>query len=1034
MNVQAKANVSRHLALLSALFLLVFAPPRARSVEPTTRLTQLAHRAWRTGDAGLMGTPQALTQTTDGYIWVSTENGLYRFDGMRFTKWIPLAGESLPSISLWHLLGTRDGSLYVSTDRGLTRIRDGHVYTYPGSPRWPGPFVEDRDGRLWMGISGAHNNPSALCKVGETDLTCFGKSEGFSCVRGVSNTTSSDDFIWVGSAEGICRWKPGTRPDIELVPSLSSGRGLNSITSLASTADGELWAGLKRSGQGAGLLRRTNGRWTSYTVPGIDGRIFSVSALLPEQNGTLWIGTADSGLYRIVDGRLDHFGAIDGLTDRNILSIFEDHERGIWIVTPKGIDHFRDYAVLSFTASEGSFADHANGVATDHRGSVYLGSRTLAQLSGNSLIQLRDDKGHLLEDVQFLFTDSRDDVWIGAGDRLLVKRDQRTASEVPGFPAEEGESVAYITEDHAHDIWASVENLKDQDFSLFQIRNYKVINRFEAPSVMGKQVMNALAPNAAGGIWIGGSAHGLFSFRNGRLERVFAGGFNDRVENLMEDSDRALWIVTQQGFIRYFEGRTRSLTTASGMPCDSGVNIHDDGRGFKWFYLHCGIVRLSDSDLAAWWQNPDARVHARVFDALEGARPNLSNGNPAQTPDGKIWSASDYDFQVIDPQHLPFNELAPPVKLERLIVDGNEVSLGQHLRLPVHSRQIELDYAALSFVIPERVRFRYRLDGHDSDWTEVGRRRQAFYNDLKPGPYVFQVTACNNDGVCNWQGTELAFTVPPAWFQTHSFRTLVVLLLPVILFLAYLYRLRRFAKALKHRFNERLQERTRLARDLHDTLLQTIQGSKLVADNAREHLDDPRVTGRALDRLSEWLDRASIEGRAALEALRSSSVEANDLARALHSVADDCIMGARMTVSISTVGAIREMHPIARDEVYRIAYEAISNACAHSGARDLWIELEYKRRFSLTVRDNGRGIDEDVLRSGKPGHFGLAGMRERALFMGGRFNISNSLQGGTAVSVVMPGQAVYSNPSSRLRDWLVELFQSKADAHKDGLL
>ena len=208
------------------------------------------------------------------------------------------------------------------------------------------------------------------------------------------------------------------------------------------------------------------------------------------------------------------------------------------------------------------------------------------------------------------------------------------------------------------------------------------------------------------------------------------------------------------------------------MPCDSGVNIHDDGRGFKWFYLHCGIVRVSDSDLAAWWQNPAERVHARVFDALEGARPNLSNGNPAQTPDGKIWSASDYDFQVIDPQHLPFNETPPPVKLERLVVDGNDVSLSQQLKLPMHTRQIELDYAALSYVIPERVHFRYRLDGHDSNWTEVGRRRQAFYNDLKPGPYVFHVTACNNDGVCNWRGTELAFTVPPAWFQTFWFRAL----------------------------------------------------------------------------------------------------------------------------------------------------------------------------------------------------------------------------------------------------------------------
>ena len=1034
MGTQAKTTLSRQLALLAAVLLLSLALPRAHSVEPTARVTQLAHRAWRTGDDGLMGTPQASAQTRDGYIWVSTENGLYRFDGMRFTKWTPLAGESLPSVSLWHLFGARDGSLYVSTDRGLARIRDGHVYTYPGSPRWPGPFVEDRDGGLWMGISGLHSNPSAICKVGEADLTCFGKSEGFSCVRGVSNATSSDGFLWVGSAESICRWKPGTKPDTELIPPLSGRRGFNGVTSLASTKDGQLWAGLKRSGQGAGLLRRTNGHWTPYIVPGIDGRTLSVSTLFPERNGALWIGTADKGLYRLVDGRLDHFDSIDGLSDRHVLSIFEDHERGIWVVTPKGVDHFRDYAVLGFTSSEGSFADHANSVATDRSGSVYLASRTLAHLSGDNLTQLRDDKGKLLDDVQFLFTDSRDNVWIGAGNRLFVKRDQRVVFEVSGFPAGRDEYVAYVTEDHAHDIWVSVEDLGSHESRLIQIRNYEVVNRFELSSVVGKQIVNAIAPNSSGGLWVGGSLHGLFWFHNGHFERVAAGGFNGRVENLMEDSDGALWIVTQQGFIRYFEGQAKSLTTAAGMPCDSGVNIHDDGRGFKWFYLHCGIVRVSDSDLATWWQNPTERVHGRVFDALEGARPNLSNGNPAQTPDGKIWSASDYDFQVIDPQHLPFNKIPPPVKVERLIVDGNDVSFSQGLKLPVHTRQIELDYAALSYVIPERVHFRYRLDGHDSDWTAVGRRRQAFYNDLPPGHYVFHVTACNNDGVWDWRGTELAFTVPPAWFQTLWFRALVAFLFFAIVFLAYVYRLRRFAKSLRQRFDERLQERTRLARDLHDTLLQTIQGSKMVAENAREHLDDTRLTSRALDRLSEWLDRASIEGRAALEALRSSSVEANDLVGALHRLADDCIVGARMAVRISTIGAIREMHPIARDEVYRIADEAIRNACAHSGARDLSIELEYKRRFHLTVRDNGRGVDEDVLRAGKAGHFGLAGMRERAIFIGGTFNIATSPQSGTVVSVVIPGQAIYRNPPRGLRDWVIAFFRPKADPHNGKLL
>ena len=152
--------------------------------------------------------------------------------------------------------------------------------------------------------------------------------------------------------------------------------------------------------------------------------------------------------------------------------------------------------------------------------------------------------------------------------------------------------------------------------------------------------------------------HGLFWFHDGQFQRVSAGGFNERVENLLQEPDGALWIVTQRGFVRYFDGTAKRLTVASGLPCDSGVNIQDDGHGSKWFYTHCGIIRVSDADLTAWWESPDALVHGRLFDALEGARPNLSNGSPAQTPDGRLWSASDYDFQVIDPQHLPFNKIA----------------------------------------------------------------------------------------------------------------------------------------------------------------------------------------------------------------------------------------------------------------------------------------------------------------------------------------------------------------------------------------
>ena len=1012
------------IALVATCLILLLVASTANALERTTRLTQYAHREWRTGDAGLMGTPQGITQSADGYIWVSTQNGLFRFDGSGFAKWLPRAGESLPSSSMWHLFGAHDGSLYVGTDRGLVRISHGHVFAYPGSPRWPGPFVEDSGGGVWMGVNGVDTNPSALCKAGEQSLQCLRVADGLACTRGISNTIDARGTFWIGGTEGICRWKPGNRPEAEPIPALLRRRGLSSVRSMASSPDGSLWAGLDLKGEGAGLLRYTNGRWISYIAPGIDGRDFSVSSLLAERNGSLWVGTADKGLYKLSDGRLDHFDTIDGLSDHNVLSIFEDHEGGVWVVTPKGVDYFRDYAVLSFTSSEGSLADHAHGVAADRRGAVFLASSTLACLRDQKLSEVKDDHGRLLTDVQILFTDSHNNTWIGAGGRLLVARDGTQPSAISGYPAFPGTLVVYLTEDREHDIWASVEELKPRVSWLVQIHDGRAIGKFKETSVIGNQAMNALAPDPAGGLWVGGAVHGLFRFHDGRFDRVPLGGFNDRVENLMQEPGGALWIVTQRGFVRFFNGEAKRLTTASGLPCDSAVNIQEDGEGFKWFYMHCGIVRLSDAELAAWWHGSKASVSGKVFNALDGARPNLSNGSPAQTPDGKLWSASDYEFQIIDRHHLPFNKIPPPVAIERLAADGRDFTPDRDLALPMHTRQIEFDYAGLSFLIPERVRFRYRLQGHDAGWVDAGNRRQAFYNDLPPGRYVFHVAACNNDGVWSSKDTALIFTIRPAWYQLMIVRLATVLLAIALATFIYLARMRRYEASLKLRFDDRMLERTRLARDLHDTLLQTIQGSKMVADEAREHVNDSHLTARSLDRLSDWLGRASIEGRAALEALRSSSIETNDLAEALHRITDDRAPGG-MRVHILTLGPSKEMHPIARDEVYRIAYEAIRNAQAHSGAQDLWIEIDYKRRFHLQIRDNGSGVKEEILRAGKPGHFGLAGMRERALFLGGELNISSSAQNGTRISLLIPGQAIYKYPGPGIRSRLIQLFRPK---------
>lgn len=654
----------------------------------------------------------------------------FAFDGERFTRWTPEKGEALPSNSTWYLFGARDGSLYVSTDRGLARIANGHVKTYPMSPRWPGPFVEDKNDVVWMGISGIHSDPSSICKVGADSIQCFGPSDGSPCTWGFSNAIDSAENIWIDSYGSVCRWKPGSTPRRYRISSVRNGKDLPSIRSMAIDSHGGLWVGTRLKGEGAGLLHFANGGWSTYVTPQVNGAVLSVSTLLADHNGSLWIGTPNRGIYRIAGDELDHYDVLDGLTDHDVLSIFEDREGGVWVATPLGIDYFRDYAVLSVTSQEGSSADHTNAVAADEQGNIYLGSSTLGRIHGSEFTQIYDERRRPLENIQFLFSDSRDNIWIDADNRLLILSPGQKVFAIRGYSSLAGAYISYIAEDSNRDIWVAVENLPSRTSSLICIRQSKVIGRFHATAAFGKQVINAIAANSSGGLWVGGSANGLFLSRMAALKEYPARGWSAGWRTCCQGRMEACGSSPSMVLFDTRKDARKPWTKAMACPATM-ANIQDDGHGATWFYMHCGIMRVSNGELAKWWKQPTRSVNGMFFDALRGARPNLSNGRPARTPDGQLWSATDYVFQLIDTNHLPFNSLPPPVALERLIVDGQELAPDHELKLAKRSRQIEVDYAALSYLIPEAVQFRYRLEGYDSKWTDAGNRRKAFFSDLR---------------------------------------------------------------------------------------------------------------------------------------------------------------------------------------------------------------------------------------------------------------------------------------------------------------
>jgi signal transduction histidine kinase len=762
---------------------------------------------------------------------------------------------------------------------------------------------------------------------------------------------------------------------------------------------------MNRAGPGLGLQRLVQGVWKPFATPALDGATLEVSTLFLDRDNGLWVGTTNQGIYRVYNGNVDHFRSADGLSSDSIFNFYQDREGDIWVATSKGIDSFRNLAVASFSIAEGLHADDVGSVLASRNGAVWIGNAgALDSLHEGKWFSIQRQNGLPGGKVTSLLEDRSGLLWIGVDNGLFVYEHGRF-SAIRGQGGGLKGIVIAMTQDHNGDIWAE---LPGNPARLIRIRNRKVIETLTASQIPAAFTVMA---DPQDGLWVTPFEGGLARYRQDRLEMIPARGPTGAgtIYNLLADSGGTIWGAAKNALVGWRKGRIQVLSVANGLPCDHIYSIVSDSRNALWLYAQCGLITITRPELERWWAHPETTVKTRTFDVFDGvqAAPASFRPSAARSLDGRLWFANDSILQMIDPSHLEDNPVPPPVHVETIVADTKNYLPRGALRLPPLTRDIEINYTALSFVTPQRVRFRYKLEGHDAVWQEAAARRSAFYMNLSPARYRFHVIACNNDGVWNERGAVLDFTIPPAWYQTVWSKVVGLLAVCALCYLLYRRKVRQVAASLKIRFDERLEERTRLARDLHDTLIQTIQGSKMVADNAREEPDDLARMQKAVDLLAEWLGRAILEGWAALASLRSSTTEGNDLAESLRQAGDDGRIKTLIDVSVSLRGKSKEMHPIARDEVYRIGYEAIQNACAHSGGTHVSVELEYGQYLRLRVRDDGRGMDQNTLRFGKAGHFGLQGMRERAARIGGKLTLSSSQDKGTEVNLLVPGKVIF---------------------------
>jgi signal transduction histidine kinase/streptogramin lyase len=721
---------------------------------------------------------------------------------------------------------------------------------------------------------------------------------------------------------------------------------------------------------------------------------------------------------------VERLGLAQGLTADEVASILEDREGNIWVGTDGGLDRFR-YRNLSWFPLPGYRFSLVSG---DH-GQVWAGS-----LEGNSgrVVQSNELVRIGPSGVVMAYRDPDGTIWFSKANSLLhwnhgkfTKIDppeqvrEFSRSSIPNDPI----TVSSITKDRSGKLWVSFEGSGE-----FYLEDgvWKFLGVLPGHPDWSA---NYAFTDSSDRVWLAwGEAIAVLD--HGKVH-IFSTKDDLAVgpPNVIAEYDRHIWVGGQSGLTFLQGDRFHTLRTADGVSFQSITGIVAPPDGGLWLSTGLGIVHIPETEIRSSLEHYDHKVSFELFDLVSDLPEQLQrsktwSSEAVHSDDDVLWFATRNGVARLDPAHIFRNPLAPPVTIRSVIADEKSYSPFASPRLPALTRNLEIDYTALSLSVPERVRFRYILEGLENKWNEAGSRRQAFYTDLGPGRYTFRVIACNNDGVWNDQGAILNFIVDPAWYQSAWFRVLSIIACILFAWTLYRFRLRQIAGALSAGFDERLAERTRIAQELHDTLLQGVLSASLQLDVAQDQLPEDSPTKSLLKRVLQLMRTVTEEGRTALGGLRTTETENQSLETAFARMRQEFPLKDKIDFRIIVGGVARPLRPMIRDEVYRIGREALVNAFMHANAKRIEVEVEYaSRHLKVLVRDDGIGIDPQILHSGREGHWGLVGIRERSKKIGANLRLRSRIGAGTEIDLTVPGPIAFENdssgPMSRWFRWLM---------------
>jgi ligand-binding sensor domain-containing protein/signal transduction histidine kinase len=996
----------------------------ARALDPDRSMSQYMREQWGSEKGFPGGSVTALAQSADGYLWIGTEKGLVRFDGLSFRSFQQATPTDFPIGPVQSLVADARGNLWIlleitrvlryhdgkfdlgreEAEVGITAVgrkADGTALLSSlaiGTLTYRSGKFEALTAPAQPSTPAAETNDELSTRLSwATGVTPHRYAEPNSAV--LVTAEGGDGRIWLGTQDkGVFYVKDGK------ISGVPKSADLGKVTSLQPAANGELWVGTER-----GLVRWNGQGLTEAGVPPALAHV-QIFAMAKDRDANLWLGTGQ-GLFR-----LNNEGIVRDESSRErtapVTALAEDREGNLWVGSSRGIERLRDSPFITYTLGK--------GLPSESNGPVYVDTQQRAWFGplDGGLYWLRRGEIHgvteagLDKDVVYSIAGSANEIWVGRQQggltRLSFNGPEVTAQTYTHADGLIQDNVYAVQQNRDGTVWAGTLSGGISEFKNGQFTSYNTAKGLASNTVA------AIEEGSDGTMWFA-TPNGLNALAHNQWrDYTYQDGLpSTDVNCVLEDSSHILWVGTAGGLAFLRAGQVhkpRDMPVALHEPI---FGIAEDRRGWLWISTSYHVLRVNRADLLNDALRPgDVREYG-LADGLGGMEGMKRDHSVFQDARGRIWFSMNRGLSVVDPERV--SESAPPmaVRIESASTDGNAIDMGNPVRIPSSRQRTTFSFAGVSLSVPERVRYRYMLEGFDRDWSEPVATKEAVYTNLSPGTYAFHVIACNSDGLWNDAGATFHFQVTPAWYQTILFRLLCVALGGFLVWSLYQLRLRQIAAAISARFDERLAERTRLARELHDTLLQTIQGSKMIADHALDEPSDAVHLQQSMQRLSTWLEQAVQEGRAALNSLRTTSTLKNDLAEGFRRAAEDCVIPKSMTVTFSVTGDTRDLHPIVRDEVYRIGYEAIRNACRHSEGSRLEVELNYAHDFALRVTDNGKGIEPSVAEQGKPGHFGLQGMRERTARIGGKLTLATSATTGTDIRLVIPGRIIFRDAHRR---------------------